>query len=210
MLTRHITNTSIRVVRNPLETDVVHDGVVDIRASSRPLSPLEPLKIGFVGRLSQEKGLLAFLSTLREVPLPWELHVYGDGPLRGALASKASVLGLTNRVVFHGHIAHSQVPSILKALSVVVVPSRWYENAPLAVLEAATAGTPTLVNDLGGLAEMSALTAASEVCQLDDPSQTTRSLENLAEQAGTNKILAPTDFTPEAYAASLADAYQTR
>jgi glycosyltransferase involved in cell wall biosynthesis len=46
------------------------------------------------------------------------------------------------------------VPGVLAAADLVVVPSTWYENAPLIILEARAMGTPLLVSDAGGMGEL--------------------------------------------------------
>lgn len=210
MLARHVAKTPITIVRNPLDSAAFENDPIDALVARAQTTVSDVLKIGFIGRLSQEKGLASFFRTLRDVQLPWEFHVYGDGPQRGELVAEVQRLGITNRVLFHGTIPHSRVMATLKTLSVVVSPSCWYENAPLSVLEAAAAGTPTLVNPLGGLTEMSKLTAVSEARQMDDATQITEVLRNLWRQQGTNRILSPTEFMPETYARALSSAYTRR
>ena len=46
------------------------------------------------------------------------------------------------------------MPALLSELDLLVVPSVWYENQPLVILEALAARTPLLVSDLGGMAEL--------------------------------------------------------
>ncbi len=47
-----------------------------------------------------------------------------------------------------------KVRQVHAGLDVLVVPSVWYENSPTVILEAYAAGTPVLVSDLGGMAEL--------------------------------------------------------
>jgi len=62
--------------------------------------------------------------------------------------------GTDQRITFHGRFDNSRVATILADLDVVVVPSIWYENSPLAIMEAQAAGTPVITAHLGGMAEL--------------------------------------------------------
>jgi len=53
-----------------------------------------------------------------------------------------------------GPIASDDVPRALAQIDLLVVPSVWYENAPLSILEARATRTPLVVSDLGGMAEL--------------------------------------------------------
>ena len=56
---------------------------------------------------------------------------------------------------FHGHMARPDLQDHDPVRRrVTVVPSRWHENQPLAVLESFALGVPVLGTDLGGLPEM--------------------------------------------------------
>jgi glycosyltransferase involved in cell wall biosynthesis len=82
------------------------------------------------------------------------LDIYG-GPLTTEYADDLRRIAATNkRIQFHGPIENAMVPQTLARLDVLVVPSIWYENAPLVVTEALSVGTPVIVSDLGGLKEM--------------------------------------------------------
>ena len=53
-----------------------------------------------------------------------------------------------------GALTREAVARELGASDLVVVPSLWYENSPLVILEARAVGTPLLVSDQGGMAEL--------------------------------------------------------
>ncbi len=102
----------------------------------------------FVGRLSEEKGVLTLLSAwdqLREFPL----RILGDGPLRGGLERIASELRLP--VTFLGTRDKADVLRIIKDATVLVLPSEWYEGFPMVILEAFACGTPVVASRIGGL-----------------------------------------------------------
>lgn len=102
-----------------------------------------------VGRLTRQKGqdmlLDAWSAILDQVPGA-TLVLVGDGPDRADLAARAGA-----GVVFLG--ARDDVPALLAAADVVVLPSRW-EGAALVPLEAMAAARPVVGFDVGGLAEV--------------------------------------------------------
>jgi glycosyltransferase involved in cell wall biosynthesis len=58
------------------------------------------------------------------------------------------------RIQVHGPYERTELPAVLRAIDVLVVPSTWHENAPFVVLEARAAGLPVLASRFGGLAEV--------------------------------------------------------
>jgi glycosyltransferase involved in cell wall biosynthesis len=110
--------------------------------------------IGMVGRLHPQKGvqhLLDALLRIREQLPKTRLLIAGEGELRGELQAQAQELGLSASVVFTG--ARSDVPDILAAIDLFVLPSLW-EGLPLAVLEAMAAELPVVATAVGGVPEL--------------------------------------------------------
>ena len=102
----------------------------------------------FSGRLVAEKGLAVLMEAARRLPsVP--MIIAGDGPLRDALAGAAP-----DNVVFVGQQDESQLNRLRDGAITVVSPSVWYENAPLAVLEAMRAARPVVLTGIGGQAEL--------------------------------------------------------
>jgi glycosyltransferase involved in cell wall biosynthesis len=106
-----------------------------------------------VGRLSDEKGVDVLIEALARAP-GLRADILGDGPARPELERLAAALRVQDRVTFHGRVSANDVYEGLRAASVVAVPSRWYENMPITVLEAFAAGVPVVASDLGGLPEL--------------------------------------------------------
>jgi glycosyltransferase involved in cell wall biosynthesis len=106
----------------------------------------------YLGRLSGEKGVDVLLRALREAGDP-PFRVVGDGPLKEPLARLARDLGL-RRVQFTGQVPGDDVPGLLRSARLLALPSVWDENAPIAALEAMTAGRPLVVTRTGGLPEL--------------------------------------------------------
>ena len=107
----------------------------------------------FAGRLSDEKGADVLIRAMAHLP-DATLDLAGDGPARPDLEALATAEGISERVRFRGRLSADALGSLLRGAAVSVVPSRWYENQPLAVLEAFASGLPVVGTDLGGIPEL--------------------------------------------------------
>jgi glycosyltransferase involved in cell wall biosynthesis len=121
-------------------------------AEQRLVDGLPARSIVYFGRLSVEKGLDTLLTAAAALPgVP--VVVCGDGPARTALEARAADESIGN-VVFTGYVNKPVLDRILGKAAGVVLPAIWPENAPFTVIEAAAAGVPLIVSDMGGLPEM--------------------------------------------------------
>ncbi len=119
-------------------------------------------KIGFIGQITSIKGvhlLIEAFKLLRAESRPIELHIYGGLDAKQAYARNYinrlhQLAGNDTRIHFEGRFENARVAEILSGLDVTVVPSTWYENSPLAILESRAAGTPVVTAALGGMAEL--------------------------------------------------------
>ena len=68
-------------------------------------------------------------------------------------AGLRALAGDDRRVSFPGSFSREELGNVLAELDVLVVPSRWYENAPGVIFEAFAAGMPVIATDLGGMSE---------------------------------------------------------
>jgi glycosyltransferase involved in cell wall biosynthesis len=105
----------------------------------------------YAGRLSQEKGVLTLLKALAQTGIP--LKVAGTGPAEGTCRRFAREHDMP-RTEFCGHCQGDRLSSLYHDAAFVAVPSEWYENAPLSILEAFAHGKPVLGSNLGGIPEM--------------------------------------------------------
>jgi len=109
---------------------------------------------GFVaaGRLSREKGIRTLLHAVAAVPEA-ALTVLGTGPLEAELRLEAQRIA-PGRITFGGHLDRPAVLDRVRSARALVLPSEWYENAPIAALEAMACGVPVIGSDIGGIPEM--------------------------------------------------------
>lgn len=128
----------------------------------------------FAGRLSREKGVDVLIDAVAR--LDAELDVAGDGPERAALEEQVRQLGAADRVRFHGRLAPQRLQEVMRDACVAVVPSRWYENQPLAVLESFACSLPVIGTALGGIPELIAPGVDGDIVPPNDAAALTESL----------------------------------
>jgi len=126
-----------------------------IAAPPVPASDAPGRHILYAGRLERVKGVHTLIaayaaSAAREST---DLVIAGDGEARATLEREVAARHLP-RVRFTGHLPPAELGSLLDGALCVAVPSEWYENAPLSVLEAAARGRAVIVSDMGGLPEL--------------------------------------------------------
>ena len=106
----------------------------------------------YVGRLSPEKGIITLLEAMAELRhLP--LKIVGGGPQLEEIEYLIAQRDLSN-VQLLGYRGPEELAALYRGAKFVVLPSEWYENAPLAILEAFACGKPVIGADIGGIPEL--------------------------------------------------------
>jgi glycosyltransferase involved in cell wall biosynthesis len=116
-----------------------------------------PLKIGYIGQIAAHKGVHVLLDAFARLRVgqgrPVELHVYGGLAENDYVDDLRARAARDTRVTLHGRFDNARVAEILAGVDALVVPSLWYENMPLSILESYAAGTPVITTSTGGMAE---------------------------------------------------------
>lgn len=115
-----------------------------------------------IGRLEEQKGFRWLVSTARQWLGPLgdcHLLIVGDGPQRRYLEALAARQGMAHRIHFAGF--RPDVPEILAASSLLLLPSRW-EGMPNVVMEAMASGLPVVATQVEGLGELFGPLAAEQ------------------------------------------------
>ncbi len=113
------------------------------------------LRIGYAGRLVEEKGVETLLRAAAGLGVEsnWQLHFIGRGPLEKRLRRLALELGVADRVRFAGQVASVEMPARLRALDALVLPSltrpNWKEQFGRVLVEAMACGAPVIGSDSG-------------------------------------------------------------
>jgi glycosyltransferase involved in cell wall biosynthesis len=107
--------------------------------------------VGWVGRLSREKGADVMLEALALADESWQLSIIGDGPEADSLRRQAERLGIEGRVTWHGVV--DDAGTLLSAFDAFVLSSRT-EGTPITLLEAMDAGIPIVATTVGGIPDV--------------------------------------------------------
>lgn len=166
---------AVVAVSQPLKTRLVHAGVREERVhvvqnafvpdawrDARAALSREPARralglkatdfvVGWVGRLSHEKGADVLLDALGQVgDLPLVASLVGDGTERRRLEEQARGLGLNGRVRWCGAVPDAA--ALFQAFDLFVLSSRT-EGSPMVLFEAMDAGVPVIATSVGGVPE---------------------------------------------------------
>lgn len=116
------------------------------------------LRVGYLGQIAPHKGVHILVKAFRSLGISdgaCELRIYGDMGRFPRYAERLQRLAQGDpRIRFEGAVENRRVLEVLSDLDVLVVPSIWYENSPMTILESFAARVPVLASDLGGMAEM--------------------------------------------------------
>ena len=112
--------------------------------------------VGYIGRLSEEKGILNFVKAIPEILNErddLEFLIGGDGQLRDEIEKYINEKNLNDKVKLVGWIPHGNLPDHLNELKLVVLPS-YTEGLPNIMLEAMACSTPVLATPVGGVPDV--------------------------------------------------------
>ncbi len=165
---------------------------VDTAALSRPRRARSgDLRVGYVGRLEDHKGVHVLIDAIARVP-DAALTIVGDGPARARLEDRTQALGLSERVTFTGFVDPDELPDRYATFDVVVVPSlptpRWAEQFGRVAVEAMAAGVPVIASDMGELPSI--VRDAGVLVPPDDAAALSVALDRLASDGELRSRLA--------------------
>lgn len=129
-------------------------------APREPGQPPRLIHVASLNRVKDQATLLKALAALQRSGLNFELDLVGEDTLRGEIQSMASQLGLSQKIRFRGFLTQRQLRPLVEAAHLMLLSSR-HETGPLALLEAAVAGVPTVGTAVGHLAEWAPEAAAA-------------------------------------------------
>jgi glycosyltransferase involved in cell wall biosynthesis len=118
------------------------------------------LRVGFFGQISRLKGIEVLLGAAEQLAADARqdisFAIYGDyrnqpEVFRADLEKRLAAPGFNVR--FYGPYEREEIDGLMRGVDVVLIPSIWWENAPLVVEEALRNGRPVLCSDIGGMAE---------------------------------------------------------
>ena len=120
--------------------------------------------VASLNRVKDQRTLLRALRLLADRDYDFRVDIVGEDILNGEIQAMSQDIGLDQRVQFHGYLTHDRLRPVIEAAHVAVISSR-HEAGPLALLEAAVAGVPTVGTAVGHIAEWNPEAALAVPCQ---------------------------------------------
>ncbi len=125
------------------------------RPVTEPRVPGTRVRIGFAGRLVENKGADLLIRAARHVPGDVEIVIAGSGPEEPKLRALVDRLRLQSRVRFERNRPSADMPAFLQSLDILAVPSltrpNWKEQFGRVVAEAMGCAVPVVVSSCGEL-----------------------------------------------------------
>lgn len=149
-------------------------------AEPRPRRAGEPLRLIHVASLNRVKnpfGLLDAMKLLSDRGVDFELEIIGEDTLGGAVQRYAGALLLGARVTFSGLMTNENLRARFERADLLVMNSL-HEGAPIAMLEAAVAGVPTVGTAVGNIADWAP--EAAVAVRVGDPAALAQAIGSLA------------------------------
>jgi glycosyltransferase involved in cell wall biosynthesis len=149
-------------------------------------------RIGYAGRLVEEKGVDLLLKAVAGLGGNWRLSILGDGPDKTRLTETSKGLGLEDRVTFQEPVPTSEMPAHYRQLQALVLPSRsrpnWKEQFGRVLIEAMACGVPVVGSDCGEIAHV--IGDAGLIFPENDEEQLQASLDRLMRDEDLHASLA--------------------
>lgn len=129
----------LRVIPNGVSppSDVKERGEIEAR----------PLRFLYLGALTEHKGVDLLLEAVPSSGIGAEVGIAGDGPLRSKVERHPEVR-------YYGFVGRDEKDRLLREADVLVMPSQWRENNPLAAIEALHYGLAIIGTEIGGIPEL--------------------------------------------------------
>jgi glycosyltransferase involved in cell wall biosynthesis len=102
----------------------------------------------FVGRLSEEKGIVMLVEAWKSLGAQIPLRIAGGGPLEDYVRKQAAMIP---GIEYMGFQSRRQINQLMQDAHALVFPSLWYEGVPRTILESFAAGTPVLASGMGNM-----------------------------------------------------------
>ncbi len=167
----------------------------------------------YFGRLSSEKGVLTLIRAMQKVQNT-RLRIAGTGPLEQKLEAYVEKNKLSN-VHFEGFKTGADLEKLISHSLFTVLPSEWYENNPLSLLESFAHGKAVIGSNIGGIPELvkdgangllfepgNAKDLAEKINRMVNNKQTAREM-GLSAQSMINDA-----YSPQAYYERLIEIYE--
>jgi glycosyltransferase involved in cell wall biosynthesis len=169
----------------------------------------------FFGRLSREKGLNTLVSAFSKLP-NIHLKIVGTGTDEGLLKEYIAQKSLDN-IEMLGYKKGNELKKIISESSFVIVPSEWYENNPMTIIEAYSMGIPIIGAKIGGIPEIIEVDKTGYIFEYGNKEELVRCIEkanalkveDYLAMSSNSLAFANKNFDQNTYIKRLCSFYQT-
>jgi glycosyltransferase involved in cell wall biosynthesis len=138
----------------PAPIRISHFGIEIDRTPKPPRPAAMPVRLGFIGQVAPHKGVHLILDALRRCERnSLSLTIWGSLDQAPGYVERLRRQAQTLPVTFRGTIPRTELANALRSIDYLVIPSTWYENSPLILLQALATHTPPIVSDVPGMTE---------------------------------------------------------
>jgi len=137
------------------------------------------LRMVYFGRLDPVKGLVNFIEAIRHSTVDYSFTIIGEGEESEIIQNLITGYSLQGRIALKPKQNQADLFAELLHYDVFVLPSLWYENAPLSIVEAASLGLGLFLSNHGGVLEIGKICNAAHFFDPFDPKDISSKLEIL-------------------------------
>jgi glycosyltransferase involved in cell wall biosynthesis len=159
----------------------------------------EKLTVGFFGSAYPHKGPSLLIDAAQRTEQEITVRIHGEVP--DAFATHLRSLDSRGVVEIHGGFDHARLPELLAGVDVAVIPSLWWDCAPLMVAECLAGRVPVLAARMGGIPDFVTEDVDGLLFTGRDVSDLTRQLDRLVGEDGLLERLQASIREPRAFAA---------
>ena len=184
------------LMRNTLIANGIERGLISVSPYGMDISSFlrirrsrsasEKVRIGYIGAINPQKGLHVLIEAFKLLPREAgaTLRICGDLKTWPDYAQRVyAQAGDDDQINFAGTFPNERMADELAKIDVLVVPSLWYENAPLVIYSAIAAGIPVIASNHEGMAEIID-EKNGMLFAPGDPEDLTRQLKRLVVEPG--------------------------
>lgn len=151
----------------------------------------DPVRIAFVGRLCQPKGVFDLIQGFARAKfdVPPQLVLVGDGPARDELLALCAHLDLSSKVTLTGAVSSNAVRRIMEDADFLVLPSH-SEGIPRVIMEAFAAGLPVIGSEIPGVMQLVKHEDTGLLVPVCDPEALGHAIERLVTDPALGRAMA--------------------
>lgn len=166
----------------------------------------------YLGRMDRHKGVLTLIEAMRQCP-DVQLKMVGTGDALDECVRLVTDNGLKN-VQILGFMTGECLSKVIRESAFLIVPSEWYENCPMVVIEAAAHGKPAIVTRIGGIPELVEDGLTGFIVDPRDPTALATRIRQLGRESALTRMMgarartmAEREFSLSVYYRRLTEAY---